>query len=137
MKINFSIHGKKVRYLMAGGLNTAVGLGMYPFLYIAIGKHFGYMGILVISQIICVTFSFFVNKFFVFRTKGNISAEYLKFFTFHLAYLILNILGLPIMVELLDMNPIIAQTIFAMCIAITSYFWHNIITFKIKEQKRV
>ena len=129
-------HGKKIRFLLAGALNTAIGLGLYPLLYIVLDSKLGYLGILVLSQFICVTVSFLTNKFFVFKTKGNTTSEYLKFFLFHLAYLILNLIGLPIMVEFFGMNPMVAQTIFASFIAVTSYFWHNIITFKNDDLRR-
>lgn len=123
-------HGKKFRFLLAGALNTLIGLGLYPLLYVFLSNKLGYMGILGLSQFICVTFSFLTNKFFVFKTKGNTKSEYLKFFMFHMAYLMLNVIGLPVMVELLRMNPMAAQTIFASFIAVTSYYWHNLITFR-------
>lgn len=34
------------------------------------------------------------------------------------------------MVEALNMNPMVAQTLFSIAIIVSSYFWHNTITFK-------
>jgi putative flippase GtrA len=90
----------------------------------------GYIKALIFSQIICITFSFVSNKYFVFKTKGNIKKEYPKFFAFYGIYFSLNILCLPAMVEVLNMNPIVAQTLFSIAIVASSYFWHNAITFK-------
>jgi putative flippase GtrA len=112
-------------------MNTVVGLAVYPILYVLLEPFdIGYIGILIFSQMICITFSYISNKYFVFKTKGNVKKEYAKFFTFYGIYFLLNLLCLPIMVEILNMNPILAQTVFSIAIIASSYFWHNTITFK-------
>ena len=122
---------KKVRFLIAGGVNTMVGLSVYPILFILLKPiGFGYMEVLFLSQAICITFSFISNKYFVFKTKGNIKNEYVKFFMFYGFYLALNVVCLPVMVEMIKITPIISQTLFSIAIIVTSYFWHNFITFK-------
>ena len=114
-----------------GGINTVVGLAVYPILYILLKPYeVGYIQALLYSQIICITFSFFSNKYFVFKTKGDIKKEYPKFFLFYGIYFILNIICLPIMVEVFNINPMLAQTLFSIAIILSSYFWHNTITFK-------
>jgi putative flippase GtrA len=130
-----SRHEKKLRFLIAGGINTLIGLSVYPALYFLTSPlGAGYIQVLLWAQIICITFSFVTNKYFVFKTKGNIKKEYAKFFAFYAIYFAINLIFLPIMVEGLGISPIIAQTIFSIAIVISSYFWHNFITFrKFKE----
>lgn len=124
-------HEKKLRFLIAGGVNTIVGLSVYPLLYILLKPiGLGYMEVLFLAQVICITFSFLSNKYFVFKTKGNIKKEYVKFFMFYGFYLALNVICLPFMVEVINLTPIISQTLFSIAIIVTSYFWHNFITFK-------
>jgi len=123
-------HQTKIRYLLAGAFNTAVGLAVYPALYfLALPLKLHYLMILTISQIICVTVAFLTNKLMVFRTSGNYLREFLKFVSFHLSYFLVNLAALPALVELAGMNPVWAQTIFAVLVIITSYFWHSRITF--------
>jgi putative flippase GtrA len=123
-------HQIKIRFLLAGILNTVFGLGTFPVLYFMLaGFKLHYLAILTISQAICITFAFLTNKFLVFRTKGNYMAEFLKFITFHLSYFAVNLLVLPILVELLHFNPVIAQSLFAILVIASSYFWHSRITF--------
>jgi putative flippase GtrA len=124
-------HDKKMRFLIAGGVNTLVGLSVYPLLYLWLEPlGWNYIKILLLAQVICITFSFISNKYFVFKTKGNIQKEYVKFFLFHGFYLALNLVCLPVLVEKAGINPIISQTLFSIAIIISSYFWHNFITFK-------
>lgn len=129
-------HQKKFRFLLAGIVNTAVGLAIYPALYLALHPNgLGYVEILVIAQVICVTFSFVSNKYFVFKSKGSLKKEYIKFFSFHGLYFLINLMALPALVEWMKLNPMIAQTIFSILIIVTSYFWHNLITFKASKER--
>lgn len=124
-------HQKKFRFLLAGIVNTAVGLAAYPILYLVLHPNgLGYVEILIIAQVICITFSFVSNKYFVFKSKGDLKKEYIKFFSFHGLYFLINLMALPALVEWLNLNPMIAQTIFSILIIVTSYFWHNSVTFK-------
>ena len=124
-------YGKKIRFLIAGAVNTAVGLAVYPLLYLIFEPMgMGYIQVLIIAQVLCISFSFASNKYFVFKTKGNLKKEYLKFFAFHGFYFALNLVCLPLLVESLKINPIISQTGFAIAVIVTSYFWHNSVTFR-------
>jgi putative flippase GtrA len=123
-------HQTKIRFLLAGALNTAIGLAVYPALYfMAAPLKLHYLTILTISQILCVTFAFLTNKFLVFRTSGNLLRESGKFLTFHLSYFLVNLAALPALVEFAGMNPVWGQTLFAVLVIVTSYFWHSRITF--------
>jgi len=124
-------HNKKLRFLVAGGVNTLVGLSIYPILYLILEPiGIGYIKILLLAQLISITFSFITSKYFVFKTKGNSHKEYIKFFIFYGFYGALNLFCLPFFVEVLKITPIISQALFSIAIIVTSYFWHSFITFK-------
>jgi len=124
-------HQTKARFLLAGALNTIMGLAIYPAVYfLAAPLKLHYLVIFAISQVICVTFAFLTNKFLVFRTSGNYLREFWKFISFHLTYFLINLAVLPTLVELGNMNPVWAQMLFAILIIISSYFWHSRITFR-------
>jgi putative flippase GtrA len=123
-------HQTKIRFLIAGAFNTAMGLAVFPVLYfVAAPLKLHYMIILTISKIICISIAFLTSKFLVFRTSGNFLKETGKFLTFHMAYFLVNLAALPALVELVGMNPVWAQTLFAVLVIVTSYFWHSRITF--------
>lgn len=123
-------HETKVRFLFAGALNTVFGLAAYPTLFLLLAPlKLHYMVVLAITQLICVAFSYLTNKFLVFRTVGNYLRESGKFVLFHLSYFLVNLIALPFLVEVVGMSPVWAQTLFAVAVIVTSYFWHNNITF--------
>src|SRR5882724_11466034 len=124
------LHETKVRFLLAGALNTVFGLAAYPtFFFLLAPRKLHYMVVLGITQVICVAFSYLTNKFLVFRTAGNYLRGSGKFVLFHLSYFLVNLVALPLLVEIVGMSPVWGQTLFAVAVIITSYFWHSNITF--------
>jgi putative flippase GtrA len=124
------LHRVKIRFFFTGILNTVVGLGTFPALYYLLeSRQFHYLVILTITQVLCICFAYLTNKFLVFKTKGNYANEFSKFITFHLSYFAINLVMLPLMVIGLNFNPVIAQTLFAVTVIVSSYFWHSRITF--------
>lgn len=134
-KIGLSLvksHETKARFLLVGALNTAVGLCVFPLLFFLLRpERSQYLYILAISYLICISFSFITNKSLVFRTFGNYTTEFGKFLIFHLFNFLLNLAFLPLLVEVVGIDPVWAQTLFTLLVILTSYFWHSCITFKI------
>ena len=129
-------HETKVRFLLAGALNTVVGLAAYPALFFLLAPlKLHYMVVLGITQVACVAFAYLTNKFLVFRTAGNYLRESGKFVLFHLSYFLVNLAALPVLVEMFGMSPVWGQTLFAVAVIVTSYFWHSKITFSTASAK--
>jgi putative flippase GtrA len=123
-------HETQLRFVAVGGFNTGVGLATYPVLYLATrpwGLH--YLLVLLLSHAFCQAVAFLTSKHFVFRTRGNYLPEFGHFVTFHLAHLGVNLVVLPLLVELLGLNPVWAQPGFTVLVVVTSYFWHSRVTF--------
>lgn len=125
-----ALHGQKLRFFVAGGLNTVVGLAAFPALFFLLQPlELSYMVVLAISQGLCIGFSYLTNKFLVFRTAGDYMGESLRFTAFHLGYFVLNLVVLRFCVENLGFPPVPSQLGFAVLVIITSYLWHSRITF--------
>lgn len=123
-------HHSQMRFLVTGALNTFVGLAVYPMLYLLFTpKYLHYLSVLTLSYFINVSFAFTTTKVLVFRTTGNIVAEFCKYGTYHLVIYLINMLVLPLLVEYFCMNPVWAQILFGLVVIVSSYFWHSRITF--------
>ncbi len=124
-------HGKLLRFLVVGGLNTAFGLALYPILLIASAwLHRHYLVALGISQAICLCFAFVMYKLTVFRTRGQVAREAGTFVSFYAVSYAVNWVALPLLVEAAHLSPIVAQVGFTVVIVAASYLWHNNVTFK-------
>jgi putative flippase GtrA len=135
MKANAGLRGARLfRFLVAGAVNTALGLAIYPLLYWLIPPlRIHYMLALAISQIFCVLFAYVNYKVAVFRTRGNIVREFSIFSTFYLVILATNWLALPVLVELGHVSPLVGQLAFMLPVVVGSYLWHSRVTFVAAE----
>ncbi len=121
-------HETKIRFVISGAVNTAMGLGIFPVLYLMLGPtQVHYVFILLLANFICIGCAFLLNKFFVFRTAGNYRRELGRFILFHITT---SLLAVPALVEIAGISPIVAQPFYAVAIMTLSYFWHYYITFK-------
>ena len=124
-------HETKVRFLAAGMLNTAFGLGIFPLLILALRPwRLHYLVVLALCQVIGVIFSYTTNRLFVFRSGGPIGPEFARFCVPYVGYFLVNLMVLPLLVEVARIPPIIAQTGYTLIVVVTSYVWHSRITFR-------
>ena len=123
-------HALKLRFIVAGGFNTFVGLSSYPILFFTLEPyHLHYMSVLVLNHALCVPIAFMTNKYLVFKTRGNHIQEFLKFSSFYSGYLLFNLLLMPLLVEVAGLHPAITQSIISFGIIVSSFFWHSKISF--------
>jgi len=119
------------RYLVAGVLNTAFSVLIYPALLWAFPyfQHH-YMQGLAVVQPIGIVFSFLTQKLGVFRTAiVNVIPEFIKYVSFYLGYFAVNWACLPFLVEVVRIPPVIAQTSFQVIAIVGGYLWHSRVTF--------
>jgi putative flippase GtrA len=122
---------RSARFVVVGGVNTLVGLGVYPLLLWALRPAgVGYMGVLPISQAVCLVFAYATQKLFVFGTRGNIAREFVRFASYYLGIYALNWAALPFLVEIVGIRPIVAQLGFTILTVIGSYIFHSRLTFR-------
>lgn len=122
-------------FLFIGGLNTAVGFGLFPCVYWlmeAYRPH--YIWMLVGCHIVNVLFSYTSNKYFVFRTEGQVLPEILKFVSFHGLCLLVMLFFVPLFVEYGHANPVIIQFTLSIFVVTISYFWYDKVIFFTNEE---
>lgn len=126
--------GRPLRFVIAGAMNTVLGVGLYPALvwsFDLFRDH--YLLALGICQAICLVFAFGVQKYAVFQSRGNMATEFSKFATYYLANYAANWAFLPLLVEVGKIDPVVSQLAFTLVVVVGSYFWHSRITFKDAE----
>jgi|EndMetStandDraft_8_1072994.scaffolds.fasta_scaffold164485_2 putative flippase GtrA len=125
------MRGRPLRFLIAGGLNTLVGLSFYPLLLWSVPlMHTHYLVALGISQVFCLCFAYLTYKYGVFRTQGNVAREFGAFSGFYLFNYAANWAILPLLVETAGIHPSVVQTGFNLIVIAGSYFWHSRVTFR-------
>ena len=123
---------KKLRYLAVGFWNTIFSYAAFVLLYFLTKSWLHYMAVLVLSQIVGITNAYICYKLFVFKTKGNIVREYLRFYVIYGTTFVVNLVLIGFFVELLGINLVVSQGIIAIVVVIMAYFGHNRFSFNAK-----
>lgn len=121
---------QKVRYLIAGGWNTLFGVGTSFLLYWLLHQRIHYMVILIIGNIIAVTMAYVSYKLFVFRTRGNILVEYLRFYMVYGVGIVVGLVASPFCIEVLGMNFYVSQLLILIVTVASSFIAHKRFSFK-------
>jgi putative flippase GtrA len=121
-------------YLIVGVLTTIVSLGVYYGLVLTIldpNKALELQIANVISWIAAVTFAYFANRIFVFKSKNkNMLKEGFKFCSSRIFTLLIDMLIMFIMVTLLHLNDKIAKIVVQVIVTILNYIISKFIVFK-------
>ena len=83
---------KEIKFLIFGGLNTLFAYFSSLFIYYNFEKYLGLFLTLLVINIINISFSFFVLKIYVFKSKGRWLAQYLRSYITYANIFILNVL---------------------------------------------
>ena len=127
------------RYLFVGGFNTVFGYGVFAFLnwsFRGLGS-FSYMYAAVLASVIAITVAFLGYKWFVFRTRGNYLAEWIRCFGVYGSSALISLAGLPILVPILrralhrpELAPYIAAAIMTVVTVLFSFVGHKNFSFR-------
>jgi len=111
-----------LKFSIIGVLNFIVGYFIYLlFLY---GLNLHYFWALIFGHIITVFHSYFWNRFWSFQSKDKYLKEILSFFTVYTFGFLLNLIILPLLVEIFELKPGPAQLIFLVFITLVNIFFN-------------
>lgn len=118
-----------VKYILVGIFNTIFGIGLYTVVILLLGEsHYLLLGF--ICNIIAITQAFLFYKLFVFKTKGNYLAEYLRTYITNGTSMFTGLVMMYILVSLLKISAIYANIIVTGITVVINFFMHKGFTFK-------
>jgi putative flippase GtrA len=131
------VNDQRVAFLLVGGINTAVGFGIFVACSQTVG-HFvdrrfgaiaGTLVTIVISHILSVLIAFVMHRRLVFRVEGQVLRDLLRFESVYLTTFGLNAVALLVLVEL-GVHRIPAQAIVFVPILLLNYLGHRYFSFR-------
>ena len=121
-------------YLIVGVLTTIVSLGVYYGLVLTVldpNKAIELQIANILSWVAAVTFAYFANRIFVFKSKNsNMLKEGFKFCSSRIFTLLVDMLIMFVTVTLLHFNDKIAKIIVQVVVTILNYIISKFIVFK-------
>lgn len=131
MKARFSqlLSDQRVRFLLVGAANTALGYGIFVVLYLVMGALLPYLAVLVLAYFTASFFAFLAQRWVVFRVTGFFFLDLVRYLAVGLGVLGLNALFLVAGVEWLALPVLGAQALATFIAVVLSYLGHRFISF--------
>lgn len=131
-------HQVKVKFILVGIWNTVFGYGVFClldtlFTWIFSSRSAAYMSAMVLSLILSITSAYICHKYITFRSEAKgkeIIAEYFRFSTTYFFVIFLNLILLPVVVEIMHVHPKIAAAITTLICTAISYLGHSRFSFR-------
>jgi putative flippase GtrA len=130
------IKDQRVAFVIVGAVNTGVGLVWFVLFHALIGGVVGYMGTLVFAHVFAVLSAFFLHRRFVFKVRGHLGLDLLRFEIVNLGALAANAALLPLFVEVVGLEVLPAQFLATAITVVGSYLGHNLFSFRRKHPRQ-
>lgn len=124
------ITDQRVAFLIVGGLNTVIGFAWFTVFLYTVGTVLGYIAALICAWVASVLCAFVLYRRLVFHVTGNVLVDLLRFTTVYLVSLAINLVLLPLLVELGGLHPLLAQALIVIVTTIVSYVGHRYFSFR-------
>jgi len=123
------VKDQRVAFLMVGGINVGVGFACFIGFLALLGKE-RYMATLVCSHIVAVLIAFVLYRFVVFRVRGHVLGDLWRFETVYLSALAVNLVTLPLLVEVAHLPVLVSQALITLVTALMSWVGHKNFSFR-------
>jgi len=114
-------------YTVFGVLTTLISIGTYK-LFLDLNIH--YVIATTLSATIAVIFAFITNKVYVFRSKGDIVSEGIRFFSGRILVFVIETLALIIAVSWMKFDEFYSKLAVTAMVIILNYLYSKFIVFK-------
>jgi putative flippase GtrA len=121
---------QRVRFLLTGAVNTGFGLLVFTVLELAIGEVLPYLVVLVVAHVIGVLEAFYLYRRTVFLVRGHVVRDLARFESVYLVALAVNLVLLPLLVEVGRLPVIGSQALIVVVTALISFFGHKHFSFR-------
>jgi putative flippase GtrA len=127
--IRTRIHSKHVKFVVIGIYNTLFGYAVFAALHLSL-PHVNYMLVLIVSRELSVVSAFIAYRLFVFKVKGPIVPDFLRFWMVYSGALVINLIALPFLVQVVGLDVLVAQALTVSLMVISTWIGHNHFSFK-------
>ena len=118
------------RFLVIGAYNTVFGYAIFAGVYLLFHARLHYLAIMVIAHVLAVTNAFLGHKFLTFRAQGHLIADFLRFNLTYLGALIVGLVGLPFLIEVCHLHPLVSQAALIALTMVGTYVLHKRVSFR-------
>lgn len=129
------VENEMVRYLFWGACTTMTNLSVFLILHYGIGMELQWANL--ISILSAIVFAFFVNKYFVFRTKEtntkSVLTEFFSFTGMRVVSLLVEMWGVGAMCECMHLPGWLSKLCIQMIVIALNYIFSKCCVFKVQS----
>jgi putative flippase GtrA len=123
------VRDQRLAFLVVGGINTVVGFLAFAAFLVLLGQRH-YLAVLGCAHVVSVLIAFVLYRFVVFRVRGHLLADLWRFETVYLSALAVNLVLLPLLVELAHLPVLLAQALIMALTSMMSWLGHKNYSFQ-------
>lgn len=112
---------RRVRYLLVGGLASAIYYATFAGLWLVTAERVSYLLVAVAANLVSAVASYPVQRRVVFRAAGSWIGGFLRFYLLALWALLFMLGGLPLLVEAVHLDVLLAQAIIIVASPVINY----------------
>lgn len=126
------VRDQRVLFLAVGAFNTAFGVVAFVGLQLTLGRLVHYLVVLLVAHVVTVLLAFVLHRHYVFQVtgSGSLLLDLARFESVYLGVLGLNVVALPLLVEVVGLGVIPAQLLFGAVMAVVTWFGHKNFSFR-------
>lgn len=124
------LQSERARYLAVGGWNTLLGYLLFAGLVLTLGERVHYLLLLLVAHVISVLQAFFLYRVLVFRVRGRLLGDLLRFWSVYAGALAVNAVVLPLLVEVGGLPVLPTQAVLVVATIVTTYVANKRFAFK-------
>jgi len=119
-----------LRFGLVGVLNSVFGFGVFAGMQLAAGGRVHYLVILLISHVVSVLEAYVLQRWLVFRVSGRWWRDLARFWSVYLVALAINLVALPLLVEIAHVSVLPAQALVLLGVALGTFVAHRRFSFR-------
>lgn len=117
-------------FLLVGGINTAFSTAMFAVLVLALGPDVPSFVSLGISWIVSLVLVFIAYRTWVFKVRGNVLLDFIRFAGTNVVALLINMVSLTLLSDVLGYPVIPVQIGIVLVVTVFNYFGHKHVSFR-------
>lgn len=123
------VRDQRVAFVAVGAFNTGFGFLCFAALLWLLGQRL-YLVALLGAYVISVLLAFVLYRHLVFRVSGHVLADLWRFVTVYLLAFAVNLVVLPVLVELAHLPVLLAQAMIVLITSVMSWLGHKHYSFR-------
>jgi putative flippase GtrA len=123
------LRSEKIRFLIVGGWNTAVGYAIFIGMHLLLGQRLPPEATITLAYCLALPHSYFTQRLLVFRPTAGSMTQFGRFCLSNTSIFLANLVLMPLSVRAFGWEPVLAQGGFLVASTLATFVLHKYYSF--------